>query len=83
MPRFLNVDDFGDRLAVLQADIRDERRIPTCVADGLCAQLGGVLREVRVSVTAPDRQRVRPDLDEAVLQARQMGGADPFGRVTR
>lgn len=83
MARFLDVDGFADRLGALQAEIRDDRRIASPVADGLCAQLGGVLRQVRTGLGVSAGSRVDPGLDEAARQARLMGGADPFGRVTR
>ena len=64
----LDVDGFADRVLALQSEIRGEGLIPTAVADGLCAQLGGVLREVRVGLEAPNR-RVHPGATEMARRA--------------
>ncbi len=79
MARFLDVDGFADGIAALQTEIRGDRRIPSIVADGYCATLGGVLRQVRAELQAPARQRVDPGLQEAARQASLMGGADRHG----
>ena len=89
MARFLDVDGFADGIAALQTEIRGDRRIPSIVADGFCATLGGVLRQVRAEVMRaevvraevmqPDTRRVDPGLDEAARQASLMGGADRHG----
>ena len=76
MGRFLDVDAFADGIVALQTEIRSERRIPSIVADGYCATLGGVLRQVRAELQAPARQRVDCGLDETARQASLMGGAD-------